>query len=198
MIIEIEGIDGVGKTTQCQLLKDWIESRGQKAIVVKDLESTRLGQSIRGVLVEKTERPPIVELFSFLACKGQLFFEVVIPSLQDNKVVLCDRGISSFISYFSVLGFSEDFLLNSVEMTLNGYRPDLTILLDIPVKDAMKRKSAKTDSSKFDQMGEKFFEEQRKFFHSMLDKNSWAVVDGSGSTLEVQREIISIVSKHRS
>ena len=67
MIIEIEGIDGVGKTSQCRLLKNWFEQTLQhRAIIVKDLESTQLGRTIKEALVTDMPRTREVELFGFL------------------------------------------------------------------------------------------------------------------------------------
>lgn len=179
MIIEIEGIDGVGKTTQCELLRAHLQQRGRDVIVVKDLESTELGRGIRKVLIGNESRPPEVELFSFLACKSQLFSQVIIPFISNGGIVICDRGIGSFISYFESLGFSRAFLLNAIELAINGLRPKLTLLLDVTVEEATRRKTNKPEQSKFDLMGNEFFQKQREVFLSLSGASSWAIVDGS-------------------
>lgn len=178
MIIEIEGIDGVGKTTQCELLKTWLQQQGRNAIVVKDLESTELGRGIRKVLISNESRPLEVELFSFLACKSQLFSQVIIPTISSNGIVICDRGIGSFVSYFESLGFSQPFLFNAIELAINGLRPKVTFLLDVVVEEATRRKANKREQSKFDLMGNEFFRKQREVFLSLSEKFSWVVVDG--------------------
>lgn len=179
MIIEIEGIDGVGKTTQCELLKAWLQQQGRNAIVVKDLESTELGRGIRKVLISSESRPPEVELFSFLACKSQLFSQVIVPTISGDGIVICDRGIGSFVSYFESLGFSRPFLFNAIELAINGLRPRVTFLLDAIVEEATRRKANKQEQSKFDLMGNDFFQKQRNIFLSLSEKLSWVVIDGS-------------------
>lgn len=190
MIIEIEGIDGVGKTTQCDLLKAWLQQQGRNAIIVKDLESTELGRGIRKVLISNEFRPPEVELFSFLACKSQLFSQVIVPTISKNGIVICDRGIGSFVSYFESLGFSRSFLFNAIELAINGLRPKITFLLDVIVEEATRRKANKQEQSKFDLMGNDFFRKQRNIFLSLSEKLSWVALDASLSIEETHSLIV--------
>lgn len=189
MIVEMEGIDGVGKTTQCELLKTRLQQQGRKAVVVKDLESTELGKGIKNVLVRNESRPPEVELFSFLACKSQLYSQVIVPTVSDGGIVICDRGIGSFISYFEAIGFSRLFLLNAIELAINGLRPNITILLDVSVEEAVRRKAKKPVQSKFDLMGDDFFHRQRAVFLDLSQASTWSVVDGSTSIEETHSDI---------
>lgn len=190
MIIEIEGIDGVGKTTQCELLKARLQQQGRNAIIVKDLESTELGRGIKEVLVSSASRPPEVELFSFLACKSQLFSQIVIPTIADGGIVICDRGVGSFVSYFESVGFSKPFLLHAIGLAINGLRPNITILLDVTVEEATRRKANKSEQSKFDLMGLEFFKRQRSAFLALSASPSWVVIDGSLS-IEDTRELVA-------
>lgn len=178
-IIEIEGIDGVGKTTQCELLRKGLEQQGKQTIVVKDLESTALGRGIRKVLVGSESRPAEVELFSFIACKAQLFSQVVEPAISAGTIVICDRGVGSFLSYFEAQGFSRLFLRKAIELAIKNTRPMITILLDTPVVEAMRRKTQKNDPSKFDLMGSHFFRKQRDIFLRLSRSPTWKVIDGT-------------------
>ncbi len=192
MIIEIEGIDGVGKTTQCELLRASLEKAGWNVAIVKDLESTELGRGIRKILVSGEPRTIEAELFSFLACKSQLYSQVIIPTLKSGGVVICDRGIGSFVSYFESHGFSRSFLLDAIELGINRLRPELTLLLDVSTKIATERKSKKTEQSKFDMMGEKFFSRQRRIFLELSQSPSWVVIDGRLPTGDIHQ----IISRH--
>lgn len=193
MIVEIEGIDGVGKTTQCALLRARLQQQGRKAVVVKDLENTELGKGIKNVLVRNESRPPEVELFSFLACKSQLYSRVIIPIVSDGGIVICDRGIGSFISYFEAIGFPRLFLLNAIDLVINGLRPDITILLDVSVKEAVRRKAKKPVQSKFDLMGDDFFHRQRAVFLDLSQASTWTVVDGLMSIEETHSVIVECI-----
>lgn len=192
MIIEIEGVDGVGKTTQCELLKEYLQQQGKDVIVVKDLGSTELGRGIRKVLTSGESRPPEVELFSFLACKAQLFSQVIVPFISSNGIVICDRGVGSFVSYFESLGFSRSFLLNAITLAINGLRPKLTLLLDVDIEEAAHRKDKKLEQSKFDLMSNEFFRKQREVFLDLSKEASWVVVDGSLSV----EGISALISHH--
>jgi len=195
MIIEIEGIDGVGKTTQCELLKEHLQQQGRNVVIVKDLESTELGRNVRKVLVGNGSRPPATELFSFLACKAQLFSEVVVPIISDGGIVICDRGIGSLMSYFEFFGFSKPFLLHTTELATNGLRPDITILIDVTVEEATRRKEGKAEQSKFDRMDNEFFQRQRASFLELAELPSWVVVDGTLTTEEMHAYISDLVEK---
>lgn len=189
MIIEIEGIDGVGKTTQCELLRIWLTSTGKSTIIVKDLESTDIGNGIRDVLVRNVTRPTEVEMFAFLACKSQLFSEVILPFERSGGIVICDRGIGSFLSYFASSGYTQSFLNGAIEIAINGERPDLTILIDVSVEVARQRKAQKFSQSKFDLMSDEFFTKQRSTFLELSQHPKWRVIDGTLSISEISETI---------
>lgn len=197
MIIEIEGIDGAGKTTQCQILKEELEGLGYTVKVVKELEGTIFGQKIKHVLTSnecKINRK--AEMFSFLACKAQLLSQVVVPFIDNDKWVLFDRGNGSFISYFSVLGVNRDYLLDSLRLVNSGVKASHTILLDLPAEIAIMRKDLKAKKSKFDSMGEEFFRRQRAEFQDLAKMfNTWSVIDGTLPIENVHCEIKQIISK---
>ncbi len=193
MLIEIEGIDGVGKTTQCSLLKEWLHCKQRKVIVVKDLGSTNLGKSIRDVITKNDMKSPRTELFSFLACKSQLFSEIIIPFLNNGGIVICDRGTGSFVSYFEALGFDRDFLLQMVNLSTNNLNPHLTILLDTPTKEATGRIGLRADKSKFDEMGERFFSRQREIFLDLSSGSSWVKIEGINSVEKTHSLITTYV-----
>jgi dTMP kinase len=192
VIIEIEGIDGVGKTTQCRLLKNWLESRGSRAIVVKDLETTLFGRQIKSILITDSPRSNQAELFAFLCCKSQLFTEVVEQELERGTHVICDRGIGSFLSYFEVFGFNRELLLQLLSIAVpNEPVTPVTFLIDLEVREALTRNLSKSAHSKFDGMGTRFFEDQRNVFLDLARANRWTVVDGRGSVAEVHEAIVS-------
>jgi len=169
MIIEVEGIDGVGKTSQCQLLKSWFEETlGQQAIIVKDLESTKLGRQIKDILVTDAPRSREVELFGFLCCKAHLFTEILEKEVEAGTHIICDRGVGSFLSYFEVMGFERAFLETVLAVALPRTYCPQTILFDADVSVTLHRNLSKSMPSKFDSMGSGFFERQRKYILSWL------------------------------
>ncbi len=195
MLIEMEGIDGVGKTTQCRMLKNWFENRGERAIIVKDLESTQLGRKIKSIFVTDAPRSKEVELFGFLCCKANLFSEIIANEVADNSHIICDRGTGSFLSYFEVMGFNREFLRSTLAVLLPKHYVPATVLIDLSVQEAMSRNVAKPTHSKFDNMGALFFEKQRKVFKELAEDGRWFVVDGSGSITSVHKSIFNSVEK---
>ncbi|PIR85723.1 dTMP kinase [Candidatus Kaiserbacteria bacterium CG10_big_fil_rev_8_21_14_0_10_44_10] len=193
MIIEIEGIDGAGKTMQARLLKQSLEEKGHKVLIVKDLESTEIGRKIKEMFVSDTPRTKAVELFGFLCCKAHLFSEVVGAAVRDGNYVLCDRGFGSLISYFEAHGFERKLLEDMASIAVPNLRPSLTILLDLPVKEAIRRNMSKQTFSKFDNMGARFFEKQRQVYQTLSQQKDWRVVDAQMSIDRIHEEIMKLI-----
>jgi len=194
MIIEIEGIDGVGKTTQVQLLKKFLEENSHQAIIVKDLESTEIDRMIKEIFVSDSPRNKTVEMFDFLCCKAHLFSEVVAPVAENGTWVICDRGFGSFISYFESHGFERQKLEDMLAVAVPKWRPSITILLDLPVKEATRRNAGKPGFSKFDNMGTSFFTKQRAVYHDLSSQPNWQIIDARASVNDIHQEICRIVS----
>lgn len=195
MIIEIEGIDGIGKTTQCKLLKGWLEERNQHSIIVKDLESTQLGRQVKAMFTTDAPRTKEVELFGFLCCKAHLFAEIIGPSVAKGIHTICDRGIGSFLSYFEVLGFDADFLKSVVATVLPQKFISTTLLLDGDVREAIRRNVAKPVHSKFDNMGFEFFEKQQRVYRRLATEDHWVVIDGDDTIEKVRQSITTAIAK---
>ena len=195
MLIEIEGIDGTGKTEQCKLIKQWLESRGEQAVIVKDLESTPVGKQIRQILKELATNIGI-ELWGFACAKEHLIKEVIEPTLDAGIHVICDRGTGSLLSYFEAHGLNSDVLERIVDtITTPKYTPT-TILIDLEVSKAISRNSQKSDfGSKFDLMGNSFFEKQRAIYLRLASAKKWHVVSGDGTIAEISNTILGILAK---
>jgi len=193
MLIEIEGIDGTGKTTQCQMLRSWFESQGERAVIVKDLESTSFGRHIRSMLITDTPRSKETELFAFLACKSQLFSEIVIGELSQGSHIICDRGMGSLFSYFESHGLNRDVLATLLAIAVPDSLTINTVLIDLDVQVALARNSNKPSQSKFDNMGLNFFSKQRQVYLDLAKTNNWTVIDGSAGTKTVHSAITKAV-----
>ncbi len=100
MLIEVEGIDGIGKTTQCTLLEE--RNPDFDFMVVKEPGTTPYGIAMKRLLESETERHPLSEMFSFLACKSQTYNEIIIPGMRGGRHMIMDRGTASFLSYHHI------------------------------------------------------------------------------------------------
>jgi len=190
VIVEFEGIDGAGKTSQCRLLKSWFASQGQRALIVKDLESTELGLHTRQKLVSDMPRSNETELFAFLMCKAQLMYHIIQPALEDGTHIICDRGVGSMISYFEALGFKRDLLDQMLAIAVPPEYQTTTMLLDLSPLTAMARKAEQGGDSKFDNMGNDFFTAQRAIFLQLALGDNWKTLDGTLEQHELHTKIL--------
>lgn len=195
MIIELEGIDGVGKTSQCRLLRNWLEEQtGARTLVLKDLESTQLGRKIKEILTTDVPCSKQAELFAFLSCKAHLFSEVIDREVAAGSHIICDRGYGSFLSYFEVYGFDRSFLESLLKAAVPAsYKPH-TILLDADVQTALRRNIAKSEHSRFDALGSDFFSQQRHIYLELAKAHAWMVVKCENSIDAVHQQIVAAVS----
>lgn len=197
MFIEIEGIEGAGKSTQCLLLQKWMVKNGHDSIVVKELESTVFGKEIKRTLLENGLKDSKAEMFLFLSCKSQVFSQIIMPYLAQGKHVISDRGSGSFISYnSSILGLSKNTLIDFLHIAMSGIESTMTILLDISIETALERIRMKTEKTRFDMIGETYLSKQRNKFVELAHYFShWVSIDGSLPIQDVHIEIVKHVER---
>lgn len=186
MFVQIEGIDGAGKTTQCILLRDRMLAHSIPTIIVRELDSTNLGKKVREILLQGKLNAVVAEMFLFLASKAQVFSEVILPHRAKGECVIGDRGNGSFISYNASMGISRELLIDFLNVANFGIVPDLTILLDLPVEVAQKRLELRNEKSRFDLLDKFHMDRQRRQLLLLAESlPNWVVID---STLE--KEVI--------
>ena len=137
----LDGPDGAGKSTQVRLLGDHLRGLGMPVEVAIDPGTTRIGQKIRDVLLDRDngEIGPMCETFLFMASRAQLVHELIRPALAQGKVVLCDRFVSATIAYQGASGVDTKMIMKLGEVAIDGLWPHLTIVLDIPTDAGFKR-----------------------------------------------------------
>lgn len=198
MFITLEGPEGSGKSSQLPLLAEFLRARGHDVICTREPGGTKIGDQIREVLVrmDNVELHPRTEILLFLSARAQLVEELVLPSLADGKIVICDRYGDSTLAY---QGYGHGLDLEKLRMMLqfatNGLKPDLTILLDVDVMVGLKRKKAKDEWNRLDAYEISFHERVREGYHQLAaqDPKRWRIVDASQSAELVQENIRQIV-----
>lgn len=147
MFITFEGIDCCGKSTQAFLLKEYLESLGKNVLLTKEPSGTEIGRKITQIILDTNNSNIDIntEILLFAADRVQHIKEVIIPSLQEGKIVISDRYIDSSYAYQGfVAGKKAVFEANNIAQNL--VTPDLTILMITPVDECMARvKSKKPD-----------------------------------------------------
>ncbi|MFQ5684264.1 MAG: dTMP kinase [Candidatus Binatia bacterium] len=206
--ISFEGGDGSGKTTQLKLLEGYLVARGKDCLATREPGGTTLGRMIRQVLLERGGEAisSPTELFLYLADRSHHVHTVIQPALQQGKMVLCDRFTDSTLAY---QGYGRGIDLNRLrrlnQFTGRGITPDLTLLLDCPVKVGLSRtaqrvgggESGKKREDRFEREQVEFHERVRKGFLELarLEPRRIVVLDASRSARKVHQEIRGIVER---
>lgn len=171
--ITFEGLDGAGKTTQLKRLAAALEAEGRRVVTLRQPGGTRLGDRIRGVLLDSKseaelgEIAPAAEMALMFADRAQSLKEIILPALERGEIVLCDRYTDSSEAYQGAgRGLGAERVLEMHRAACDGVQPDLTILL-LPAleqslvrarrrNDRAARKSG-TDEGRFEREGEEFY-----------------------------------------
>ena len=146
-LLSFEGLDGSGKSTQIAALSRAVEQRGIRVVTTREPGGTTLGEQVRALLLQSSERPmaAMAELALLFAARAQLVTEVIRPALADGAWVLCDRFIDSSEAYQgSGRGLGSEIVLSMHSLLNAGLLPDLTFLLrnDVEVSLARARRRA--------------------------------------------------------
>jgi dTMP kinase len=142
--ITFEGIDFCGKTTQAKRLASYLKQKGYEVVQVREPGGERISEKIRKILLSEKNREMThtTELLLYLASRAQLTKRVILPSLKENKIVICDRYSDSTLAYQGYgRGLNKSMVKYLNQISSSGLCPDLTILLDVPVKVCLKRKA---------------------------------------------------------
>ncbi len=197
--ISFEGIEGCGKSTQIELLAKSLESAGKSCIQTREPGATSIGAQIRSVLLkrENTSIVPLAELLLYAADRAQHCEELIRPSLQNNKIVLCDRFFDSTTAYQTGGRQIDASLVENINrLATQGLKPDLTFLLDLPVEEGLKRARRRAAEQ---QDSEDRFEREKLAFHERVrakyleiashEPDRFVKIDAQQSIQEVQNEI---------
>ncbi len=188
LFITFEGTDGSGKTTQAARLAAHLQKEGYEVVQVHEPGGTETGERVRALLLDRglDGMDPMAELLLYEAARAQLVREVVVPALEEGKVVVCDRFSDSSVAY---QGYGRKLGPDIVEQlnaaATGGLSPDRTILLDMDPEISMQRAAAGGDGGP----------DRIEAEGAGLQRD---VYDGFRALAAVNPERIRIVAAHRS
>lgn len=192
--ITVEGTEGVGKSTSMAFIEQWIKSSGKELIVTREPGGTALGEKLRDVLLDAKEQSMSddTELLLMFAARAQHLHEVIQPALDAGKWVLCDRFTDSTYAYQGGGRGIDMSRISQLEQWVQGdRRPDMTIVLDLPVEEGLVRAGKRSTPDRFELEKHEFFNKVRDTFLARASSNPerYKVVDASPSIEEVQQSI---------
>ena len=198
LFITFEGGEGSGKSSQTRALYRKLNRLDMPAILIHEPGSTMLGEKLTRLLkwAQGTDIAPTTELLLFNSSRAQLVAEVIRPALKQHKIVICDRYTDSTVAY---QGYGRKIDIDTINkincLATAGLKPDLTVLLDIPVSDGFARKTGQ-EPDRFEKEAKAFHQRVRKGYLRLAveDTQRWLVVDACLSKAKIQQIIWEKVS----
>lgn len=194
--ITFEGPEGSGKTTQVRLLAAWLAQMGHDVLTTREPGGTRIGDGVRALLLDPahTEMRPETEILLFSAARAQIVGQVIRPHLAQGGIVICDRFADSTLAY---QGYGRQLDLATLRQitafATGNLIPDLSICLDLPVEEGLRRKRG-GDTAEWNRMEREqlaFHERVRAGFLSLAaaDPARWLVLDALQPVDRIQASI---------
>ena len=196
--ITIEGVEGVGKSTNLNLIERWITERDIEVVVTREPGGTGLGERVRHILLDKEESnmSAMTELLLMFASRSQHVEEVIKPALERGVWVVSDRFTDSSFAYQGggrQLGRETVQRLES--LVLDHFSPDLTIILDVDVETGLERATANTEADRFESEQREFFERVRATFLELGKGERYRVINTAQPLEKVETDIRGLLDE---
>ncbi len=189
--ITIEGLDGCGKSTHVKLLADWLKDQGYKVVCTDEPTDGPMGKLLKRILVGEFKVPVEVEVLLFAADRMQHLSSVILPAIEDGKIVLNERYVHSSMVYQTSRGATKQMVEKANEHAL---KPDLAILIDVPAEAAISRikKERKLDEFEKDL---KLQRAVRRKYLGIARPGGLKVVKGNRPLEKVQTNLRELLAK---
>ena len=196
--ISFEGIDGSGKSTQIQKLAEFLEARDFDIVITREPGGSKGGEEIRNLLLQgNLDRwSAETEILLFTAARRDHLERIILPALEEGKIVICDRFTDSTRMYQGMRGVNLRNLVDTLNDKVIKFDPDLTIVIDINPEISLRRaKSRKTVEERFEDFGVDLQMKMRKGFLELAKEfsNRIEVVNGQQSIDKLSQDICSLV-----
>jgi dTMP kinase len=196
--ITVEGTEGVGKSTNMAFIENWLKNAGKELVITREPGGTVLGEKLRAVLLDAKEQAMCddTELLLMFAARAQHIHEVIKPALDAGKWVLCDRFTDATYAYQGGgRGIDMSRIAQLEQWVQADLRPDMTIILDLPVKIGLERAGKRSAPDRFELEKHDFFNKVRKTYleRAAAQPQRYQVIDASPSISVVQQSIHAVL-----
>ncbi len=199
LFISFEGIDGVGKSTQADLLETWLQGIGKTVVRTLEPGGTEVGVEIRKILLHhRGDLAPRAEAALFAADRAHHVASKIRPALSRGDIVITDRYFDSSVAYQGAgRELSQTEVRDLSLWAVGGLLPDLTVLLDLPADVARNRRNGSgTEPDRLESEKIEFFERARQAYLDLAkaEPNRFLVIDASATVEQMQQQIVDRVA----
>lgn len=193
--LTLEGVEGVGKTTNLNFIANYLEKAGKAIITTREPGGTAIAEEVRGLLLNHHDESLCdeSELLLMFAARAQHLKEVIKPALAAGRWVVCDRFTDATYAY---QGGGRHFKMTDIawieQFVQKGLTPDKTVLLDLSVEVGLQRAASRSEPDRFESEKQAFFEDVRRVYldRAEAEPDRFCVVDASQSIEQVQQSIV--------
>ena len=199
--ITLEGIEGVGKTTNREYIRGLLECSGKDCVETRESGGTPLGEALRELLLQHKHEgmSADAELLMMFAARAEHLDKVIRPALLAGKVVLCDRFTEATYAYQGGgRGLNQKKIADLENWVQGDLRPDLTIILDAPVETGRQRAGQRSTPDRIEKEQNDFFERVRDTYLELAGHypDRIAVIDAGVAIEQVQDQIARVFRQH--
>ncbi|WP_367599094.1 dTMP kinase [Pseudomonas fulva] len=198
-LIVCDGNNGAGKSSVIRAIEEFLLDRNHQVIVTREPGGTRIGEKIRNVVLdpETPELCDTTELLLFAAARAQHLKEKIIPAIEAGKIVICDRFTPATIAFQHYgRGIPLSLVQSINSFALEGFSPDLNIILDVDPEIGMKRVASRGEGlDRMEMQKLEFLTRAREGFLRQAEEapDTFVVIDASQSFGEVSRDVLAVV-----
>ena len=199
--VTLEGIEGAGKSTVARFAREWLGGQGIEACLTREPGGTPLAERVRAIVLEPDREaiPAEAETLLMFAARSIHLASLVRPALARGEWVICDRFTDATRAYQGGARGVSAVLIEQLAAAVHGdVAPDLTLLLDLPVADGLRRARARSSTAdRFEQERETFFERVRQAYLELARREPHRIrlIDASRPLEEVQRGVVNALQE---
>jgi dTMP kinase len=196
--IVIDGIEGAGKSTQIKFIAEYFQAKKREVVLTREPGGTPLGEKLRDILLNtEIDILPTSELLLMFAARHQHLHEKIIPNINAGKIIISDRFVDSSYAYQGGGRGLETEIIDSLSfITLENFKPDLTIFLNLPLEMALERIKQRETTDRIEKESLEFFTKTYNAYQQRLkDDPTIKNIDSSGEITATQQQIINLLQK---
>lgn len=199
IMIAFDGVNGAGKTGSIKAIKEILEKKGFDVLVTREPGGTSIGERIRGILLDpgSSVMSDITEVMLFAAGRNQHISEVIVPAINEGKIVLCDRFSASTYSFQEYArGMDKNMVKTINEIALDGFKPNKNIIFDLDPMVGMQRVTGRGEAlERFEMYESEFHNRVRQGLHAQVKENpqDFIVIDATPTQDQVVKSALNAV-----